>query len=96
MNNPSFVIWNKHGASCGEAPTITNQGGTHYCGYFENRYGDQWVFVYDRERKIGELRGGDLGWDQVVLVEDGTVNVNLGSEETAWLHACWTAATGHR
>ena len=39
--------------------------------YFENRAGEQWVFVYDRVGQTGELRGGDLDWDTVVPVRGG-------------------------
>src|SRR5438128_575633 len=56
MSNPFFQIWNTHTASCGEAPTITNQSDNKYYGYFQNRFGEQWVFVYDHEKKTGELR----------------------------------------
>ena len=93
MTHPFFVIWNKHSASCGEAPAITNQSGNRYYGYFQNRHGEQWVFVYDPERKTGELRGGDIGWDNVVTVRNGQADVMLGKAEKAWLEACWKAAT---
>jgi hypothetical protein len=88
-----FRISNRHGAGCGDPPTIANEAGNKYYGYFQNRFGEQWVFVYDHEKKIGELRGGDIGWDTVVLVKDGSVDVMLGKAETAWLQACWQAAT---
>src|SRR4051812_37175557 len=68
MSTPFFQIWNMHNASCGEPPTITNEPSNKYYGYFQNRFGEQWVFVYDPERKIGELRGGDIGWGTVVVV----------------------------
>jgi hypothetical protein len=93
MTNPLFAMWNKHTAACGVAPAITNRSGDQYYGYFQNRFGEQWVFVYDPERKVGELRGGDIGWDTVALVTDGHVEVLLGKAETVWLQACWQAAT---
>jgi hypothetical protein len=37
--------------------------------------------VYDHEKKIGVLRGGDIGWDRVVIFKDGRVNVMLGKAE---------------
>jgi hypothetical protein len=94
MPEPLVQIWNKHATSCGEPPTITNQATNQYIGYFQNRHGEQWVFVYHRERKVGELRGGDIGWDTVVVVRDGHADVTLGSDEAVWLQACWEAAAG--
>ena len=91
MSNPLLRIWNTHATSLGEPPT--NEASNTYCGYFQNCLGEEWVFVYDHEKKAGELRGGDIGWDTVVIVEDGHVDVILGKAETAWLQACWEAAT---
>jgi hypothetical protein len=56
MPDPFIRIWNKHAGSCGEPPIISNQANNQYIGYFQNRHGEQWVFVYDRERNVGELR----------------------------------------
>lgn len=94
MSDPLFQIWNTHAADCGEPPTITNKTTDKYYGYFQNRFGDQWVFVYNRETKVGELHGGDTGWETVSVVRDGKVDVTLGKAEAAWLLACWMAATG--
>ena len=93
MDAPFFQIWNTHYASCGEPPAITNKASNKYYGYFQNRLTEQWVFAYDPERKIGELRGGDIGWDTVVVVKEGVADVRLGKAEAAWLLACWIAAT---
>lgn len=93
MSTPFFQVWNMHTDFCGEPPTITKESGEKYHGYFENRFGEQWVFVYDRATNIGELRGGDIGWDTVVLVKDGQADIMLGKAEAAWLQACWKAAT---
>jgi hypothetical protein len=93
MSTAFFRMSNAHGADCGDPPTITNESVNKYYGYFQNRYGEQWVFVYNPEKKTGELRGGDIGWDTVVGVVDGRVEVLLGKAETAWLQACWQAAT---
>ena len=94
MSDPLLQIWNSHTDDCGEPPAITNKAGDKYYGYFQNRFTEQWVFVYDPARKTGELRGGDIGWETVVVVKDGHAEVNLGKAETAWLQACWNAATG--
>lgn len=93
MDQPFIQFWNQHSENCGKPPAVTNASGKKYHGYFENRHGEQWVFVYDRDTKTGELRGGDIGWDTVVLVKDGHVDVTLGKAEATWLQACWAAAT---
>ncbi len=93
MSRPFFQISNQHSVDCGAPPALTNEPGKKYHGYFENRFGEQWVFIYDRDAKIGELRGGDIGWDTVVIVIEGKVDVTLGKSESLWLQACWQAAT---
>jgi len=67
----------------------------HCHGYFENAFGEQWVFTLDRTTRRAELRGGDIGWNTVHEVRDGEVgSLVLGQEEAAWLGACWRAAMG--
>jgi hypothetical protein len=95
MSGPLFEIWNTHTDACGAPPAITNKPSKRfYYGYFQNRFGEQWVFSYDLEQKVAELRGGDIGWETAVPVRDGIADVMLGKAELAWLFACWTAATG--
>ena len=90
-----ITLFNRHLAVCGEPPAKDNTNASEYIGYFANSYGEQWVFVFDRQRGRGYLRGGDLGWDQSFRVVGGrATGVLLGSEEAAWLKACWIAATG--
>ena len=93
MRGPFFIIGNRHTPSCSEPPAITNDVEGKYFGYFENRAGEQWVFMYDRVDQTGELRGVDLGWDTVIPVRDGRASLVLGEAEAMWLRACWTAAT---
>lgn len=97
-NTPLLTIWNTHTDDCGTPPSFTNDAdgtldGSKYLGYFQNRFGEQWVFVFDFERKVGELRGGDIGWDSVIQVKEGRADLVLGKAEAAWLESCWKAAT---
>ena len=59
-----FVAHNNHDERCGPPPRLrnTDNPGLYY-GYFENRYGEQFVLTFDRETKTGTVSGGDLGWD---------------------------------
>ena len=58
-----FAANNTHSGRCGEPPRLRNTDNLGlYYGYFENRYGEQFVFTFDRATKTGTVSGGDLGW----------------------------------
>jgi len=80
----------------GAPPRIKEQPG-RYIGYFENEYGEQWLFVLDHGSETGMLYGGDVGWEQGYPVVDGVADdLILNAPEIAWLQACWAAATAGR
>jgi hypothetical protein len=58
-----FAAHNTHDPRCGRPPQVrnTDNPGLYY-GYFENRYGEQFVFTFDRATGTGTVSGGDLGW----------------------------------
>ena len=58
-----FAAHNNHDPRCGRPPRVCNfdNPGLYY-GYFENRYGEQFVFTFDRATGAGTVSGGDLGW----------------------------------
>jgi len=60
-----FATHNAHHARCGAPPRLrdTNNLSLYY-GYFENRYGEQFVFTFDRATLTGTVSGGDLGWSE--------------------------------
>jgi hypothetical protein len=60
-----FVAHNNHDERCGTPPRLRNidNPGLYY-GYFENRYGEQFVLTFDRATKTGTVSGGDLGWGE--------------------------------
>lgn len=66
-----------------------------YTGFFENEYGEQWVFRFDRRTKEGTVTGGDVSW-KVYPVVDGEPGggLLLSDLERGWLLACWVAAHG--
>lgn len=95
MSEPLVAIRNQHSAACGDPPIIRSDDPALYVGYFENAYGEQWIFTYHRKTHIAELRGGDIEWNAVYQVKDGAVpDLILNREEAIWLAACWRAATG--
>ena len=71
---------------------VSTEAADLYIGYFENRYGEQWIFTCDRATREASLRGGDAGWATAHPARDGRVDgLSLAPEETAWLQACWRA-----
>ena len=91
-----FVVSNRHGAQAGRPPAIDGDEPGAYHGYFENRYGEQFVFVCRRDKGEGTLWGGDIGWEPHPVVDGKVESLVLSSEERAWLQACWDAATRER
>ena len=93
MSEPLLRIRNHHTVYCGDPPIVNGVDLAAYIGYFENTYGDQWIFTFDRTTRCAEVRGGDVGWNTVFVVENGRVpDLMLNSEELAWLRACWKTA----
>jgi hypothetical protein len=52
-----------------------------YFGYFENRYGEQFVFTFDRAAGTGTISGGDLGWDNPKAFTPGLLGEALRSTQ---------------
>lgn len=94
MAEAMLTIINKHTTECGTPPSVSNAASDVYVGYFENRFGEQWVFTFNRKTCEATLRGGDVGWENTYPVRDGRVEeLILGQDELAWLAACWKAVT---
>ena len=97
MSEPLLRIRNHHTVACGDPPIVNGDDPNLYIGYFENLYGEQWIFTYDRKTKKAELLGGDAGWNTRNEVVGGVVpGLILSAEESKWLEACWHAATTGR
>lgn len=93
MSDPLLKIANHHAAACGDPPIVDGSVENCYVGYFENSYGEQWIFKLDRGTGKATLRGGDVGWNTTFDVTNGTVaDLILGREEQLWLQACWSSA----
>jgi hypothetical protein len=91
---PLFQLRNHHSAASGTPPHIDDLCRNQYLGYFENQYGEQAVFVYDRDSSQAVLYLGDAGWQTPHAVIDGIVpDVVLSETERQWLRACWRAAS---
>jgi len=93
MSEPLLKIRNHHAVSSGDPPIIASEEAHCYIGYFENRFGEQWIFTVDRETRRATLQGGDAGWNSEHNVVEGKVaDLILGDDEQFWLRACWMAA----
>jgi hypothetical protein len=58
-----FAAHKIHNPRCGRPPRVRNTDNPGlYHGYFENRYGEQFVFTFDWATGTGTVSGGDLGW----------------------------------
>jgi len=89
-----LTIENNHFDDCGKPPVVSPDD---YVGYFQNSFGEQWIFTFDRQTRTGTLYGGDIGWDEPCKVVGGLVmEVFLRQPEALWLQACWIAATGNQ
>jgi len=94
MPEPILTIYNKRVPEAGRPPALSNESPDLYVGYFENAFGEQWVFTFNRKTREGGLRGGDTGWLEAYVVRGGRVaGLILGEEEIGWLRACWKAAS---
>ena len=93
MTEPLLRIRNNHSVACGDPPIVNSDDPDVYVGYFENPFGEQWIFTYDRTSHKAELRGGDIGWDDAVEVkDDGGAELTLGHDEQLWLYVCIEAS----
>lgn len=61
-NKIVFQALNDHADGCGPPPSFSNRDGNKYHGYFKNQFGEQFVFVYNRDTGTGVLYGGDCDW----------------------------------
>ncbi len=95
MSDPLLCVHNHHSAACGDPPIVNSNDPNLYIGYFENPFGEQWIFTYNRQTAAAELRGGDIGWNTAIPVRGGVPhNVILDDAERHWLAACWAACGG--
>ena len=97
MSDPLLTIRNNHAASCGDPPIASAEDSSTYIGYFQNCFGEQWIFTYDQNTDVAVLRGGDIGWNTAHAVIDGTAeDLILNADERSWLQACWNSSAAQR
>ena len=85
-------IDNAHVAECGAPPLL--DAADKYLGYFENCYGEQWVFIGDRKTGEAVVRGGDVDWAteyKVSLKKPCPAGLVLNEPEKHWIITCFMA-----
>jgi hypothetical protein len=88
-------IDNAHVAECGAPPLL--DATDKYLGYFENCYGEQWVFIGDRNTGEAVIRGGDAGWETEFMVSRNRpcpAGLVLNDPEKHWIITCFMAMSG--
>ena len=95
MNQPSrtplFTVSNHH-VSGEEPPQIDGNDPHTYHSYFENRYGEQSLFVFRHDTKEAKVYSGDAGWAAFPVVDGQVPGLILAPEEAVWLSACLMAS----
>jgi hypothetical protein len=75
-----FAAHNVHNSGCGRPPRVRNTDNPgRYYGYFENRYGEQFVFSFERTTGAGTVSGGDIGWGDPKAFTLGLLDETLRS-----------------
>ena len=89
-------VTNRHFAA---APVIEARPG-RYLGYFENKFGEQLVFVHEDGEPDAVVLHGDVDWEPRRVVDTGGLpdvgGLILNEEERAFLMACWIATAWRR
>jgi hypothetical protein len=81
------------------APVIEERPG-RYLGYFENKFGEQLVFVHEDGEGDAVLFHGDVDWEPYRVTDAGGLpdvgDLVLNEEEGAFGIACWIATAWRR
>ena len=96
VREPELIrLTNRHAVA---APVIEERPG-RYLGYFENKFGEQLVFVHEDGEAEAVVFHGDVDWDPRRVTDAGGLpdvgDLILDREEWTFLVACWIA-TGWR
>lgn len=83
MKSILFVVCNHH---LGNGPEIFNGDDGRYYSYFENEHGEQWIFTYDKLKRVARVYGGDMAWQE--LKTKDFKDLILNTPERLWLDAC--------
>jgi hypothetical protein len=86
-----FTVSNHHAPDASQCPTLDGDIPHLYHSYFENKFGEQSIFVYNQDTRQAVLWCGDAGWEPYPVVNGRVEELKLTDEELTWLRACWQA-----
>ena len=76
-------------------PEVDASDARYRVGYFQNQYGEQWIFVGDCQEHKATFWSGDVGWaeDDAIVIEvtadtKSLKRVILNEPEMLWITAC--------
>jgi hypothetical protein len=81
-----LIVKNVHSATSGRPPLLRT--GEGYVSYFENDLREQWVFSMDWKSDVFFLAGGNIGWEERIIGEEGLKDFECGVPEQMWILAC--------
>ncbi len=88
MFDPLLKISNHHALAF--APLIIEDTKPdQYIGYFENIFGEQWIFTRNLQRVWQNCAAGNFGCNREIDVTDGACGeLTLNATEAEWLECC--------
>lgn len=94
MSENVITIKNRQSKDCGNPPDL-KPSIDQMVGYFENEYGEQSVFIFDKSKKEGLFYSGDAGWDTpfpMTIVNGKVVALDLvlTPKEKEWFVLCFS------
>ena len=88
---PLFRVSNHHSKEVGPPPCVDGDEPNTYHGYFENRFGEQSIFVYKGDSGEALVYCGDADWTAYPVVNGQVEGLLLSKDEQIWLKACLQA-----
>ena len=91
-NRPVLFSVSNHHTGANTPPIINGDEPNTYHSYFENRFGEQSLFVYRRDITKAVIYSGDAGWAASPVVDGVVSGLILSNDELLWLSACLAAS----
>ena len=60
ISNPMLAIRNNHATFYSDPPIVSAKAASTHIGFFENRFGEQYIFTWYREINVAILRDGNI------------------------------------
>ncbi|TYB96403.1 MAG: hypothetical protein FXF54_03190 [Kosmotoga sp.] len=60
---------------------------------FRNKYGENWIFEFDYEKKYSYITGDDVDYNKFPVYDGIALDLILNKQETKWLKRVWKEST---